>query len=172
MTKNVKALKDLYTTLGGSAASVAGIRTIGGMIEAIKTVATGGGLPEVSDTDNGDVLTVVEGAWAKAAPSGGDSLVVTVVWDDTISPDGGYKANKTFAEVSAAVAAGKTVIINNTATYAVALATLSQNSAYIYWLEMTVAASGGSGHILAVSYMTMDGTGITEARYKATLSDM
>lgn len=28
-------------------------------------------LPVVSATDNGDVLTVVEGAWAKAAPSGG-----------------------------------------------------------------------------------------------------
>ena len=31
-------------------------------------------LPAVSSTDNGDVLTVVEGSWAKAAPSGGDSL--------------------------------------------------------------------------------------------------
>lgn len=35
----------------------------------------GGGLPEVSASDNGDVLTVVEGAWAKAAPSGGGVLV-------------------------------------------------------------------------------------------------
>ena len=37
------------------------------------TYASGGGssLPEVSADDNGDVLTVVEGAWAKAAPSGG-----------------------------------------------------------------------------------------------------
>lgn len=32
--------------------------------------AGGGGLPEVSADDNGDVLTVVEGAWGKAAPSG------------------------------------------------------------------------------------------------------
>lgn len=31
-------------------------------------------LPAVSAEDNGDVLTVVEGAWAKAAPSGGDII--------------------------------------------------------------------------------------------------
>lgn len=31
-------------------------------------------LPEVSADDNGDVLTVVEGEWAKAAPSGGGSV--------------------------------------------------------------------------------------------------
>lgn len=38
----------------------------------------GGGseLPAVTSDDDGDVLTVVEGAWAKAAPSGG-VLVVT-----------------------------------------------------------------------------------------------
>ena len=28
--------------------------------------SSGGGLPEVTEDDNGDVLTVVEGAWAKA----------------------------------------------------------------------------------------------------------
>ena len=33
-----------------------------------KEAASSSGLPEVSGSDNGDVLTVVEGAWAKAAP--------------------------------------------------------------------------------------------------------
>lgn len=39
---------------------------------------SGGELPEVTSADNGDVLTVVEGAWAKAAPSGGNKFVVTL----------------------------------------------------------------------------------------------
>lgn len=29
----------------------------------------GGGLPTVTGSDNGDVLTVVEGVWAKASPT-------------------------------------------------------------------------------------------------------
>ena len=33
---------------------------------------SGNVLPAVTADDNGDVLTVVEGAWAKATPSGGD----------------------------------------------------------------------------------------------------
>ena len=33
--------------------------------------ASGGGLPAVTSDDNGDVLTVVDGVWDKAAPSGG-----------------------------------------------------------------------------------------------------
>ena len=50
----------------------------------------GSSLPEVSADDNGDVLTVVEGEWAKATPSGGGGsesadftdidTTVTVTW--------------------------------------------------------------------------------------------
>lgn len=47
---------------------------------------SGGGLPEVTSADNGDVLTVVEGAWAKAAPSGGGKFVVTLT-EDTTDPE-------------------------------------------------------------------------------------
>ena len=36
---------------------------------------TGVSLPVVTPDDNGDVLTVVNGAWAKAAPSGGGALI-------------------------------------------------------------------------------------------------
>lgn len=42
------------------------------MIQVYKewdSAGSGGGLPEVTSSDNGDVLTVVNGAWAKAAPA-------------------------------------------------------------------------------------------------------
>lgn len=36
----------------------------------------GGGLPPVTSDDNGDVLTVVDGEWTKAAPSGGGGMFI------------------------------------------------------------------------------------------------
>lgn len=66
------ALKGLYAKLGGKK-SPDNIQTIGEALEDITGVAVNGSdaLPAVTATDNGDVLTVVEGAWAKAVPSGG-----------------------------------------------------------------------------------------------------
>ena len=41
----------------------------------LKLAATSGfELPAVTDADDGDVLTVVNGSWDKAAPSGGGSV--------------------------------------------------------------------------------------------------
>jgi len=57
----------------------------------------GGGLPEVTTDDNGDVLTVVEGEWAKATPSSGtDILFVTATYDDVEQT---YTLNKTWTEI-------------------------------------------------------------------------
>lgn len=65
----IEALQNLYVTLGGEASEVAEINTIPAMLEAINTIAASAGieLPAVSASDNGDVLTVVEGVWSKAA---------------------------------------------------------------------------------------------------------
>lgn len=43
----------------------------------------GSGLPAVTAADNGDVLTVVNGAWDKAASSGGGGVLVVNVTDGT-----------------------------------------------------------------------------------------
>ena len=64
---NVEALKAVYTALGGDADDVADITTTAEMISAIATViptATASELPEVSATDNGSVLKVIDGEWA------------------------------------------------------------------------------------------------------------
>ena len=74
MKTTVKELKAYYVERGGSAATVANITTIPDMIAAITQLehtSPAVELHKVTSTDNGDVLTVVEGKWAKAAPGGG-----------------------------------------------------------------------------------------------------
>lgn len=70
MNLTVEALKELYIALGGNATNVADITLIPDMIRAIAIHIGNGGaaeLPTVSSSNNGEVLTVVEGAWAAAA---------------------------------------------------------------------------------------------------------
>lgn len=69
MDNTITALKALYVALGGDADNVANVSLIPDMIKAIATVAAGAGveLPAVTAEDNGSVLTVVNGKWAKAA---------------------------------------------------------------------------------------------------------
>lgn len=70
MDTTVDALKALYAALGGTAADVQNITLIPDMINAIATFVAAGGaaeLPSVKSADNGKLLTVVSGKWAKAA---------------------------------------------------------------------------------------------------------
>ena len=67
MDNTITALKNLYVALGGTAADVADYVIIPDMINAIAALITSGAtkeLPEVSATDNGSVLKVVDGEWA------------------------------------------------------------------------------------------------------------
>lgn len=68
MKTTVEALKGLYAALGGTASDVADITVIPDAIDAITTLISGGALkelPTVNTTDNGDILTVSAGKWAK-----------------------------------------------------------------------------------------------------------
>ena len=80
MITTVEALKGLYVALGGeltdtydsiaNGIAVSDYVLIPDVIQAItQKVPSGSGasLPAVTAADNGDVLTVVDGAWAKAA---------------------------------------------------------------------------------------------------------
>lgn len=77
------------------------------VIEAIESGGGGDGLPAVTSDDNGDVLTVVEGAWAKAQPSGGVSpLLCTPSLSGSI-----FSLDKTFREIKEAFEAGAPIHI-------------------------------------------------------------
>lgn len=70
MAPIITALQSVYTALGGNAATVAEMNTTPELIAAIATQLSdyqGGELPTVTASDNGEVLTVVDGAWAGAA---------------------------------------------------------------------------------------------------------
>lgn len=73
MDNTIVALQNLYVALGGSASDVENITVIPDMINAIATqaalvvtAANTAELPSVKAADNGKVLTVVSGKWAKA----------------------------------------------------------------------------------------------------------
>ena len=63
----VESLKDLYVAFGGDADDVADITEIAEIIAEIADVAetaVAAELPEVTATENGKVLKVVDGKWA------------------------------------------------------------------------------------------------------------
>jgi hypothetical protein len=130
----VGELKDLYVKYGGNLADLKGNETTAEMLDAIEQIMnTGGGLPEVTADDNGKVLSVVNGewnkadapaelpavtsddngkvlavangAWGKADASGGNNDFVVTYTDNNVT----VTADKTFAEIVAAIEADKTV---------------------------------------------------------------
>ncbi len=67
----IDALKNLYVELGGNLEDVENINVIPKMIDALSEIAGSTiELPGVTSEDNGDVLTVVNGKWAKAEVQG------------------------------------------------------------------------------------------------------
>lgn len=67
---NVEAFKALYVAFGGTAADVADMTETSAVVNALASLVGSGAtaeLPKVTSSDNGKVLTVVSGKWAKAA---------------------------------------------------------------------------------------------------------
>ena len=62
-------------------------------------------LPEVSASDNGKIMKVVEGAWQLAADGGTDApLVVEISYEEST-----YTASESYEDIVAAIEAGRTV---------------------------------------------------------------
>ena len=68
---------------------------------------SGGNLPPVTSDDNGDVLTVVDGKWAKAAPSGGSGVLVVGFDENDMT-----KLNKTWQQIADAAVSGIVALVD------------------------------------------------------------
>ena len=102
-------------------------------------------LPSVTGTDNGDVLTVVEGAWAKATPSGSN----VVILDETTVQ------GKTYNDFIAYSNAGKIIFIlfNGTAE--------ETNIPYFMVVMITAAEYDNVGEQYIVKGLGLDTGGTT-----------
>lgn len=116
----IDALKNLYVELGGNLEDVENINFIPKMIDALSEIAGSTiELPGVTAEDNGDVLTVVEGKWAKAAAGGGSSLPEVTADDNgdvlTVVEGEWAKAtpDKNYNRIYQATVSGSTVTLSN-----------------------------------------------------------
>lgn len=95
----IDALKNLYVELGGNLEDVENINVIPKMIDALSEIAGSTiELPGVTSEDNGDILTVVDGKWAKGQAGGAKKLEVGDNGSQLLLP-GGVKESDIFAEL-------------------------------------------------------------------------
>lgn len=98
-------------------------------------------LPSVTAADNGDVLTVVNGVWDKAAPAGETTMVVT--YNESTGLD------ETFANIRSRIESGKLVVIKWSTNY---LYYKGMNSGFLYFeSECKQSASYNMVHGLIIS---------------------
>ena len=133
-------------------------------------IEEGGGaaLPEVSATDNGDVLTVVEGEWAKAAPAGG-GLVVETEFLDLGQYEKGMATIMDADDIVAAIKNGTRVVVHFVETSETTTTSYGICDAYMvvvgyteddpnYDGEYISFASDGLGHNLLNWYNQLERT--------------
>lgn len=127
--------------------------------DGVLSVVGGGSssLPEVTSEDNGDVLTVVEGAWTKAEPSGGDIFFVTITGTGEQPDYYVYTSDKTFEEIDEAYNSGKTVLqlvlepINASGVGKMfRIQDIEQEGQYCYYSEVLGTMLDEGGHTLAL----------------------
>ena len=122
--------------------------TNGDVITAGKLNAMESGISG-ADTAAGNAATAAEAAATAAANAAHAAFIVTLT-EGTGDDSPQYTADKTFAEIAAAVAAGKIVILNNEAfiplTYCgeaeAECSTVNVNSDILYYQDYIITASG------------------------------
>lgn len=197
MTTTVEALKEIYVSLGGEltdtyddiagGVAVGDYVTIPDVSNAIAQRAASAGielpsvtssdngklltvvngkwnkanapkeLPAVTSTDNGDILTVVNGAWAKAdAPSSGGLFNIHVNY--TMPPTTPTGISATYDEIKTAITNGLVPIVFDTysgTVYHLFTAITSGGSRRYIFARITVGASSIKKETHEITY---DGT--------------
>lgn len=170
MINTIAALQGLYVALGGDISDVANINTIPDMLEAVASVAggAGGALPAVTSEDNGDILGVVEGAWAKRDPelpavtAEDIGKVLTVVSDGEGGATWEESTPNVPVYVSAVGVGSNNVVLGKTSSEIVTLIDSGKDVILVYrvsndgypWLLRFVEQHDASNYIFsAVSYI-------------------
>lgn len=106
----LNAVNDIKTALGGT--NDGGIEYGSELLNTVVDIKTivenggggggGGGLPEVDSTDNGKVLTVIDGAWAAGSGGGGGGGLLVKVEEHTEGGGGQFKLSATYADIISA----------------------------------------------------------------------
>jgi len=116
-------------------------------------------LPAVTSDDNGDVLTVVEGAWAKAEPSGGSQniLIITGTYSDSTLID----LSMTYSEIQAARQNGAFIFIDvynvGGNTDCIVRVPLTGDSNYLYGTGVYVYSTSGDDTFYVVNVYMSEG---------------
>lgn len=117
-------------------------------------------LPKVTDADDGDVLTVVDGAWAKAAPSGGgsgDSGVFCV--HATIAPLAGTATiTEDIGDIVSAIAGEKIVfVLSDGDVFYMTVGDISDPSApYLEFSKMGMELQGSGQYTVSETKVIYD----------------
>ena len=135
-------------------------------------------LPEVSNTDNGDVLTVVSGAWAKAAPSSGIDYDLVIkcdkpIYDEGVTSSDFHLEKGTYAACIAKIQSGEKITgyLYSASTgyfenYAIYVSGVSNNDATYVGMG-TVCIISGSLLDCAIT-LTSEGISFAKAPYTLT----
>ena len=126
---------------------------VGALDELRGTIEKSSGLPAVTGEDNGNVLTVVEGKWAKAVPSGGGGAFMINATVQEISTDRYLVLDKTFAEIATAAQTSQCII------------SISPEEGFCFFCSVVGIENNEGNHIIDAVMFALNGQDVQTVGY-------
>lgn len=128
----------------------------GNNTDTYEVLKRAGELPAVTSADNGDVLTVIDGAWAKAEPSGDTGGGVFIAHRIQSS----HNLDKSPEEIATAWKEGKAIYLTNPngSDATPATITLEEDEEYFTLRIEIFHVTDDAGHVEFVRYAAYDST--------------